>query len=87
MINPVTIIKSDVMMMICKTRVKPFDVSIKNRMMIMTSGGRVTQLVNEWQVKRRKGGPTTDKIRQQKKNCQPKKQFIKTFFKTDISLS
>ena len=42
-------------MMICKTRVKPFDVLIKNRMTIITSGGRVPQLVDECQVKRRKG--------------------------------
>ena len=50
-------------MMICETRVKPFDVLIKNRMTIMTSGGRVTQLVDECQVKRRKKWPTTDKTR------------------------
>ena len=42
-------------MMICETRFKPFDVLIKNRMTIMTSGGRVSQLVDECQVKRRKG--------------------------------
>ena len=42
-------------MMISKTRVKPFDVLIKNRMTIMTSGAKVTQLVDECQVKRRKG--------------------------------
>ena len=47
--------------MICKTRVKPFDVLIKNRKTIMTSGGKVTQLVDECQVKQRKGWPTTDK--------------------------
>ena len=41
-------------MMICKTRVKPFDVLIKNRMTTITSGGK-TQLVDECQVKRRKG--------------------------------
>ena len=49
------IIKSDVVMMICKTRVKPFDVLIQNRMTIMTSVDRATQLVDECQVKRRKG--------------------------------
>ena len=42
-------------MMICKIRVEPFDVLNKNRMTIMTSGGKVTQLVDECQVKRRKG--------------------------------
>ena len=42
-------------MMICKTRVIPFDVLIKKRMTIMMSGGRVTQLADECQVKRRKG--------------------------------
>ena len=35
-------------MMIYKTRVKPFDVLIKNRMTIMMSADRATQLVNEW---------------------------------------
>ena len=49
------------MMMICKTRVKHFDLLIKNRMTIMTSVGGATQLVDECQVKRRKGSPTTDK--------------------------
>ena len=42
-------------MMICKTRVKPFDGLNKNRMTIMTSVDRATQLVDECQVKRRKG--------------------------------
>ena len=42
-------------MMICKIRVKPFDVLIKNRMANMTSVDRATQLVDEYQVKRRKG--------------------------------
>ena len=42
-------------MMICKTWVKPFDVLSKNRMTIMTSADRATQLVDECQVKRRKG--------------------------------
>ena len=53
-------------MMKCKTRVKPFDVLIKNRMTIMTSADRATQLVDESQVKRRKGWPTTDKNHQQR---------------------
>ena len=42
-------------MMKCKTRVKPFDELIKNRMTIMTSADRANQLVDECQVKRRKG--------------------------------
>ena len=42
-------------MMKCKTPVKPFDVLIKNRMAIMTSADRATQLVDECQVKGRKG--------------------------------
>ena len=41
--------------MICKPRVKPFDVLIKNKMTIMTSVDRATQLVDECQFKRRKG--------------------------------
>ena len=41
-------------MMKCKTRVKPFDVLIKNGMTIMMSADRATQLVDECQVKRRK---------------------------------
>ena len=48
-------------MTICKTRVKPFDVLIKNKMAIMTSVDRAIQMVDECQVKRRKGWPTTDK--------------------------
>ena len=62
-------------MMKCKTRVEPFDVLIKNRMTIMTSADRANQLVDECQVKRRKGWPTTDKNHQQKNNCCPEKQF------------
>ena len=42
-------------MMICKTRVKPFDVLIKNRMANMTSVDGATQLVDEFQVKQKKG--------------------------------
>ena len=42
-------------MMKCKIRVKPFDVLIKNKMTIMTSADGATQLVDECQVKRRKG--------------------------------
>ena len=42
-------------MMKCKIRVKHFDVLIKNRMTIMTSADRATQLVDECQDKRRKG--------------------------------
>ena len=38
-----------------KTRVKPFDVLTKNRMANLTSVDRATQLVDECQVKRRKG--------------------------------
>ena len=48
-------------MMICKTRVKPFDVLIKNRMTMMTSVDGATQLVDECQVRRGKGWPTADK--------------------------
>ena len=36
--------------MICKTRVKPFDVLIKKRMTIMTPVDGATQLVDECQV-------------------------------------
>ena len=42
-------------MTICKTRVKPFDVMIKNRMENMTLVDCATQLVDESQVKRGKG--------------------------------
>ena len=42
-------------MTICKTRVKPFDVLIENRMANMTSIDCVTQLVDECQDKRGKG--------------------------------
>ena len=62
-------------MMKCKTRVKPFDVLIKNRMTIMTSADRATQLVDECQVKRRKGWPATDKIINTRKNYRPRKQL------------
>ena len=41
-------------MIICKTRVKPFDELIKNRMANMTSVDSATQLVDECQVKQRK---------------------------------
>ena len=41
--------------MICETRVKPFDVLIKNRMTIMKSVDGATQLVDECQVMRGKG--------------------------------
>ena len=44
-----------------ETRVKPFDVLIINRNAKMTSVDGTTQLVDEFQVKRRKGRPTTDK--------------------------
>ena len=47
-------------MVICKTRVKPFDVLIINRIGSMTSGDCAIQLVDECQVKRRKGRPSTD---------------------------
>ena len=47
--------------MICKTRVKPFDVLIENRIANMTSVDCAIQLANECQVKRRKGWPSTDK--------------------------
>ena len=47
-------------MMICKMRDKPFDVLIKNRNANMTSVGCATQLVDECQVKRRKGSLTND---------------------------
>ena len=61
-------------MMKCKTRVKPFDVLVKNRMTIMMSADRATQLVDECQVKRRKGWPTTDKNHRQRNNYCPEKQ-------------
>ena len=67
-------------MTICKTRVKPFDVLIKNRMANMTSVDCATQLVDEWQVERRKR-VTHNWLRShlQKKNRHPKKQFTKRF--------
>ena len=46
--------------MIFEVRFKPFDVSIINRIEKMTSVDWATQLVDECQVKRRKGWPTTD---------------------------
>ena len=42
-------------MMTCKTRAKPFDVLIKNRMTITTSVVGANQLVDKCQVKRGKG--------------------------------
>ena len=48
-------------MMICKKRVKTFDVLIKNRIENMTSVDCATQLVGECQVKRRKGDPQMTK--------------------------
>ena len=51
--------QSDVMMMICKTQVKPFDVLIKNGMAVMTSVDCATQMVDECQVKQRKEWHTT----------------------------
>ena len=42
-------------MMICKTRVEPFDVMIINRIANMTSVDCATQLADECQIKRRKG--------------------------------
>ena len=47
-------------MIICKTRVKPFDVLNINRIASMKSGDYAIQLVDECQVKRRKGCTTTD---------------------------
>ena len=41
--------------MICKSRVKPIDVLIKNRMVIMTLVDCATQLVGECQKKRGQG--------------------------------
>ena len=49
----VTNYKNDAMMMIYKMRVKPFDVSIINRIANMTSVDCATQLIDECQVKRR----------------------------------
>ena len=46
--------------MIFEIRVKPIDEVIKNRMANMTSVDGATQLVNECQVKRGKGWPTTE---------------------------
>ena len=69
--------------MICKTPVKPFDVLIKIRMTIMTSVDRATQLVDECQVKRRKGWSTTNKTNTREKNCHPEKQFIAAIIQTD----
>ena len=46
-VSPVSIFKSDVTIMEYVNRVKPFDVLIKNRMPIMTSIVRSTQLVGE----------------------------------------
>ena len=47
-------------MMICKIRVKPFDILIIIRIASLTSVDCATQLVDESQVERRKGRPTTD---------------------------
>ena len=73
-------------MMIYKTRVKPFDVLIKNRMTIMTSGGTVTQLVDECQVKRREGWPTTDKNPSTEGKLSYQKTVHQNNFKTGIIL-
>ena len=48
-------------MTICKMRVKPFVVLIKNSMGNMTSVDCATQKADECQVKRRKGWRSTDK--------------------------
>ena len=50
-------------MAICKKRDKSFDVLTKNKITNMTSVEWATQLVDESEVKRRKGWPTTDKKR------------------------
>ena len=72
-------------MTICKTRVKPFDVVIKNRKANMTSVDWATQLVDEWQVERRKR-VTHNWLRshQQKKTVILKNSSLKDS-KTDIS--
>ena len=68
--------------MICKTRLKPFDVLIKNRMANMTSVDRATQLVDECPVKRTKK-VTHNWLRshQQKKTAILKKSLLKQSFK------
>ena len=68
-------------MMICKTRVEPFDVLIKSRMTIMTSVDRATQLVDECQVKRRKGDPLLTKPTLERKNAILKNSSLPQLFK------
>ena len=48
-------------MTICTMWEKPFDVLIKIKIANMTSVDCATQLVDERQVKQRKGWPTTDR--------------------------
>ena len=43
------------MMMVCKTRVKPFDVLILNRIACLTSEDCAIHLVDECQVKKKEG--------------------------------
>ena len=57
----VTFFKNDAMMMICTTRVKPFDVLIKNRIANMTSVDCASQLVDNVRSNEKKGDPPLTK--------------------------
>ena len=74
-------------MTICKIRVKPFDVMIMNRIANMTSVDCATQLVDEGQVKWRKGWHTTDQGTKTTAEEPPSwKQFAKLSLKLLLSI-
>ena len=56
-VNPTAVFKGDVIMTIYVIRIKPFDVSLINRINRMTSTVCNTQLVDEPEVNRKNGDP------------------------------
>ena len=68
-------------MMICKTRVEPFDMLVKNRMTNMTSADCITQLVEESEVNRKEGDPQWRKEPSSEKTAILKNSSLKQSFK------
>ena len=73
------------MMTICKTRVKPFDVLIKNKMANMTSVDCATQMVDE-AVDKRKGVTLKKNDDHEKEKLSYQKTVRQNNFKTGIIL-
>ena len=69
------------MMMICETRVEPFDVLIKKRMTNMTSVDCITQLVDETEVNRKEGDTQWRKRTSSEKTAILKNSSLKQSFK------